>query len=157
MNEAHLHLVVNHFPIIVPIIALLVLIGGFVFGAEVVKRTAYCLFILGAALTIVAFETGEGAEEMLEHQKGISENLIEAHEEASEVFAVLHYILGGLAFLALLASWRKQFYANFLAIAVLLFSFVVLYFAQQAGNSGGKIRHPEIYQKISSQAEHDHD
>jgi hypothetical protein len=64
MNQAHLHLLANHFPIIIPVVGLLVMIGGFIFRSEMVKRTSFAIFILGAICTIPAFFTGEGAEEV---------------------------------------------------------------------------------------------
>ena len=48
MNPAHYHLILNHLPIIVPVIGLLVMIGGHIFQIETVKRTAYFIFIFGA-------------------------------------------------------------------------------------------------------------
>ena len=66
MNEAHLHLTFNHLPIIIPIIGLLIMIGGILLKSEVIKRTAYAVFILGALATIPAFASGEGAEEIAE-------------------------------------------------------------------------------------------
>jgi hypothetical protein len=48
MNDAHLHLVFNHFPIIVPIVGMIILIVGFFSNSDVVKRTALGVFVLGA-------------------------------------------------------------------------------------------------------------
>ena len=63
MNEAHWHLVFNHLPIIVPLIGLLVMIGGHIFQVDAVKRTAYIIFIGGALCPMPAFATGEEKEE----------------------------------------------------------------------------------------------
>ena len=71
MNEAHLHLTFNHLPLIAPIIALLIMIGGILLKSEVIKRTAYAIFILGAIMTIPAFVSGEGAEEIAEELQGV--------------------------------------------------------------------------------------
>lgn len=92
MNDAHLHLVLNHLPIIIPLIGLLILIGGIIIKSEVVKRVAYLVFILGALAAIPAFATGEGAEEIIENMAGIDENLIKTHEEIAETFAILCYM-----------------------------------------------------------------
>ena len=113
MNQAHWHLVLNHLPIIIPMIGLLVLIGGFVFRSETVKRTSFFIFILGALCTIPAFATGEGAEEIVEDLAGVDERLIKIHEEAAETFAILSYILGGLSLVGLLGELETKvfFYA----------------------------------------------
>lgn len=144
MNQAHFHLIVNHLPIIIPVIGLLVLIGGFITRNDVVKRTAFFIFIIGALATIPAFATGEGAEETIEHLQGISKQTIHAHEEVAETFAVLSYILGGIALLALFLNWKKISFANIVAGILILFSVVVLYFAKETGTTGGEIRHTEI-------------
>ena len=71
MNDAHLHLVLNHLPIIIPVIGLLIMIGGLFFSSEILKRTAYLVYVLSAIVAIPAFATGEGAEEVLEKLTGI--------------------------------------------------------------------------------------
>lgn len=144
MNQAHFHLVTNHLPIIVPIIGLLVLIGGFIFRSEIVKRTAFFIFVFGAICTVPAFFSGEGAEEIVEHIEGMSHHTIHEHEEVAELFAILSYLLGFTALVALWANWKQKSFANILSFVVLIFSVVVLFFAQKTGASGGEIRHPEI-------------
>ncbi len=144
MNQAHYHLVFNHFPIIIPIVGILVLIGGFTVRSEVVKRTAYFIFMLGSLSTIGAMATGEGAEEVVEHIAGTTGSLLHEHEEKAEQFAMLSYFLGVIALFAFWSSVKKKSFANYIAVAVIAYACVVLFFAQQTGNSGGEIRHPEI-------------
>ena len=43
MNEAHLHMVVNHFPIIGMILGLIVLLGGLFLKNNTVKNVSYFL------------------------------------------------------------------------------------------------------------------
>ncbi|HSI75265.1 MAG TPA: hypothetical protein VK957_05210 [Lunatimonas sp.] len=144
MNDAHLHLIFNHFPIIIPIIGLLVMVAGFIFKSEVIKKTAFGLFILGALFTLPAFGTGEDAEEVIENLPGIEEKYIEAHEEAAETFAYLSYALGILSMIGFWANWKEKSYSHLLSVIVLLFALVVLFFAKETGTTGGEIRHPEI-------------
>lgn len=144
MNQAHYHLVVNHLPIIIPIVGFVVLIGGVTVKLEIVKRTAYFIFILGSLATIAAMATGEGAEEAVEHIEGITEGMMHEHEERAEVFALLSYFLGVASVFALWSNLKKKSYASYVAIALIAYSCVVLCFAQQTGNSGGEIRHSEI-------------
>ena len=70
MNQAHFHLVVNHLPIIFPIVGLLILIGGIIFRSEIIKRAAYFIFIIGSLSALVAMNSGEGAEEIAENLPG---------------------------------------------------------------------------------------
>ena len=144
MNVAHYHLVLNHLPIIIPVVGLLVLIGGFIVKSEIVKRTAYCIFILGAITAFAAIVTGDGAEHVVKHIDGISKDLIHEHEEKAEVFALLSYALGIGSIAALWSNWKKKLYANYIALAIVVYCLTVLYFGQQTGTTGGEIRHSEI-------------
>jgi uncharacterized membrane protein len=144
MNDAHFHLVFNHFPIIVPIVGMLILIVGFFVDSDVVKRTAFGVFIFGVIMTFPAMFTGEGAEEVAEKLPGITHDIIHEHEEKAEVFAILSYILGLLSIGALWANLKQKSFANILSIAVLLLGLVGFYLGRQVGTSGGEIRHTEI-------------
>ena len=144
MNEAHWHLALNHLPIIITIVGLLIMIGGFLFKSEIIKRTAYCIFILAAITAIVAMSTGEGAEEAVEGIKGIDERFIEEHEETAEVFATLLYILGGLSVIGLWANWKKKSFSEIISFVTIGFTLIVFFYAKQTGTTGGEIRHTEI-------------
>lgn len=150
MNDAHWHLLLNHLPIIFPVTGLLIMLGGFIFKSEIVKRTSYALFILGAILTVPAFATGEGAEETVENLKGIDEKFIKIHEEVAENFAFLSYILGAISLIGFWANFKKKSFSNIISFVTIIFSLVVLYFAKQAGTTGGEIRHTEIRNNGSS-------
>ncbi len=94
MNEAHFHLMVNHFPIIAPIIGMLVLIVGIGLKNTSVERTAYAIFIFGAVSTFLAMMTGDKAEHFLENLPDVSHKLIHEHEELAERFMIFSYLLG---------------------------------------------------------------
>jgi len=143
MNDAHLHIAINHLPMIIPMIGLLVMIGGLLTKSEIVKRVAFCLFILGAITALPANATGEGAEEIVE-KLGISHDIIHEHEEKAETFALIMYGLGLLSLVGLWANLKQKGFAGIVTLVVTAFSVVTLYFAQQTGNSGGEIRHTEI-------------
>lgn len=157
MNDAHLHLVLNHLPIIIPVIGLLILIGGIIFKSEIIKRTAYLIFILGAIITIPAFATGEGAEEVIEKLSGVDENLIKNHEEIAETFAIFCYVLGGSSLIGLWFNYYKKSFSNTITYLIILVSIITFYFAKQTGTSGGEIRHSEIRESTIKQPSNDED
>lgn len=146
MNQAHLHLALNHLPIIFPLVGVIVLAAGLLLKSEILKRAGFGIFILGALLTIPAFATGEGAEEVVEDLQGVSENFIHEHEEIAERFALLSYVLGAASLLALWANWKRKNFSSILSTVILILGFVVLFFAKNTGTSGGAIRHTEIRQ-----------
>ncbi|OJJ14836.1 hypothetical protein BKI52_40475 [marine bacterium AO1-C] len=143
MNDAYLHIALNHLPIIIPMVGLLVMIGGLITKSDIVKRAAFCLFILGTITAIPANVTGEGAEEIVE-KLGISHDIIHEHEEKAETFVLVMYGLGLLSVIGLWANLKQKGFAGIVTLVVTVFSVVTLYFAQQTGNSGGEIRHTEI-------------
>lgn len=155
MNDAHLHLVVNHLPIITPIIGLLVMIGGFISKSEAVKRTAYFIFVLSAFAAMPAMATGEGAEEIVE-TFGVDHHIIHEHEEMAETLATLCYILGAISIVGLWASFKNKSFKTIIAIAALVFSAGVGYFGYLTGTSGGEISHAEIRSdfKVEKHEEH---
>jgi uncharacterized membrane protein len=144
MNGSHWHLVVNHLPIIFPIVGVIVLVTGLISKSEAVKRTAFMIFIFSAFASIAAMTTGEGAEEVVEKINGVTENYIKIHEETAETFTILSYILGGISLLGLWASFKQKTYSYIISIAISVFAFVILFFAKQTGTTGGEIRHTEI-------------
>ena len=144
MNGAHWHLVVNHLPIIFPIVGVIVMVTGLISKSEAINRTAFMIFILGALAAIAAITTGEGAEEVVEKISGVTENYIESHEETAETFAILSHILGGISLLGLWASFKQKTFSSIISIGTLIFAFLVLFFAKQTGTTGGEIRHTEI-------------
>lgn len=144
MNQAHFHLVVNHLPIIFPLVGILVLAIGIIFGSEIVKRTSFFIFALGAVATVFGMTSGEGAEEIAEEIAGVTEQFIHEHEEKAETFALLSYILGAFSLVGLWASWKKKGFASIISYVVLALSLVVVFFGKQTGTTGGEIRHTEI-------------
>jgi uncharacterized membrane protein len=144
MNDAHWHLVVNHIPLIFPMVGVIVMMIGVISKSDAVKRTAYTIFILGAFASIGAMTTGEGAEEVVENISGITENYIHEHEEIAEVFALLSYILAGISCIGLWASFKLKKLSILVTALTLLFAMVVLFYGKQTGTTGGEIRHTEI-------------
>lgn len=149
MNGAHFHLVVNHLPIIFPLVGALVMVTGILSKSEPVKRTAFMIFIIGALTSIVAMTTGERAEDVVEKISGVTESYIESHEEIAETFAYLSYFLGGISLLGLWAGFKRKNLANMMSIAALLLVVPLLILAKQTGTTGGEIRHTEIRDRDS--------
>ncbi len=144
MNQAHFHLIINHFPIIFPIAGIIVLTTGFIFQSEIVKRTAFLLFILAAITSVLAMISGENAENFVENIPEINEIYIEKHEKSAKIFSILTYLLGLFALLGLWLSVKQKKYSNMISIAILVLGLITLYFGKETGTTGGEIRHTEI-------------
>ena len=108
MNDAHLHLVVNHFPIIGIIFGIGILIIGLIIKNQSIKNTAFVLFIIAAIFGFASMNTGEGAEEIAEKLPGVTEQLIETHEELAETFSLFLYTTGLLSLVTLVLVYLKN-------------------------------------------------
>ena len=160
MNDAHFHLVVNHLPIVGVLIGLLVLSAGLIMKKPQIKSTALGIFIFSALTTIVAFLTGEGAEEIVENLPGISETLIHKHEEYAELFLATMQILGVVSLITLFLQYKKLPFYKYGFVLILLLSMVSIGIAKYVGTSGGEITHIEIRSDtnvIQLDAQDDHD
>lgn len=144
MNDAHLHMVVNHFPIIGTILGLGILIGGLIFKNNSIKNTAYCLFIVAALFAFASMNTGEGAEEIAEKLPDVTDQIIHEHEEAAEKLALVLYFLGAISIVGLYLNVKKNAKANIVSFLALTVAAVGVFLAQQTGTTGGEIRHTEI-------------
>ena len=146
-----MHLLVNHLPIVFPIAAVLVLLGGIIFKSDTVIRTSYAIFVMGALACFLAMSTGEDAEHMVEHMAGITHDRIHVHEGLAELFTIVSSVLGVVCLVAFWASWKKRPFARTMAYVVLAGAVVILYFGAKAANAGGEISHTEIRDDAASQ------
>lgn len=144
MNDAHLHLLVNHFPIIGTIFGLGILIAGIVLKNNAVKNTAFVLLMVSAVFGFAAMSTGEGAEELVEDMPSVGKSIIHEHEELAEKFILVLYVTGAFALLSLIANLKKHSKANLFTWITLLLTIVTAVLVKEVGTSGGEVRHTEI-------------
>jgi len=144
MNQTHIHLLITHLPIFGSILGGLVLAHGLWTKSNQTKIAAYNIFIISAIGAGIAYLTGEAAEETVENIQGISENIIEQHEDFA-VFALVSLIILGVASLAgLFLTLRKSALTKTTAILVLFISLISFGLVARTGYLGGQIRHTEI-------------
>jgi len=159
-NDAHLHLLLNHFPIIGGMLTTLLLIYALALRNAAVTRAALILAVLVALVTIPANESGHDAEEIVEHMPGTSEDLIEEHEERAERAAVVMWVTGGFAFLGLIAS-RRGDVPKWVSGGTLVLLLVSCGFMTWTAKAGGQISHPEtrpdFVMSTGEEGEHDND
>jgi len=144
MNQAHYHLLLNHLPIIGTLIGILTLAAGFLLKSSHVKRTALVIFVFAAVSAIPAFLTGEGAEEVVEEMPGVTESVIEQHEDLAAIFIWLTSALGIVALLTLISDLRAMGLSKILYGLTASLCIATMVLAQQVGTTGGKVRHTEI-------------
>lgn len=150
MNDAHLHMVVNHFPIIGTIFGAGILIAGIFYKNPVIKNIAYVLFVVAAIFGAVSMATGEGAEELVEEMPEIGHKIIHEHEEMAEKLILVLYALGVISLIGLFMNVKKHAKANLVSYIAVVVSIIGMFFAKQTGTTGGEIRHTEIRENATS-------
>ena len=144
MNATHIHLLLNHFPIIGSLIGSAILLWGIFKKQDNIKSIAAATLFIMAILAIPVFITGEPAEESVEKLSGVSENMIDLHEEAAELSIWLMEITGLIALAAFFLQWKKNNKAG-ISFNILLISAIISFAAMaRTGYYGGQIRHTEL-------------
>lgn len=144
MNGTHIHLLLNHFPIIGALIGTILLLWGIIRKQENIRSAGAVIIVIMTLLAIPVFLTGETAEETVEGIAGISETMLEEHEDAGKLAFWIMIVTGIAAFSALIiARSRRQLAGTFYTV-VLLISLVSFGFMARAGYLGGQIRHTEL-------------
>ena len=99
--------------------------------------------IAAAVFTLPVYLTGQGTEEMIEKLPGISEGMIEEHEEMAKIGLII-IIITGVAALSALILKKKTSLLKPVLILCAVFSFASFGVFAQTAHLGGQIRHTEI-------------
>lgn len=143
MSTVHLHLLLNHFPIIGSIFATVILVVAVWRKSSELGRLAFWSFAVLGTLSVIVYLTGGSAEEAVERLPGISESVIEQHEEAALVATIAIGVIG--AFSVFLLFWfRRRMLPRAVVSAMLVGAMGVAGLMAYAANLGGQIRHTEI-------------
>lgn len=143
MNAAYVHLVVNHFPPIIGIAALIVLALGALWRNDGVIRSALALIIFGAIMGIVAFSSGDGAANIVKGLEGVNAAAIEPHDEAAGLTLALYAIAAVIAIVALIKYRAPRAIARWAATLSIILIFFATASAVYTSMLGGRIHHPE--------------
>lgn len=157
MNYAHLHLVLNHVPVVGTAFALALIFFAVLRNSDELRRASLLAVFVVALVAVPAFLTGEPAETAVERLPGVAASNISAHETAAGI-SLAFLGLAGLIALAGLTMFRgaaaipRRFFTAFALLVI-----VVCGLMAWTANLGGQIRHPEISGKTppASQLERD--
>lgn len=125
---------------------------------KVLIHAGLITMMVAGAVTIVVFNSGEEAEHDVEKMAGTSEHYLHEHEETAEGAIIGTYgaaILSLIAFALSLKGHKTARVATIAATVGVLASSVAMV---QVGDSGGKIRHPELIDDSAgnhSESEHE--
>jgi len=144
MNQTHIHLLITHLPIFGSMMGAFVLLYGIFTKSIQTKTAAYLVLMVSSLGAIVAYLTGEAAEETVEKIQGITKTIIEQHADFA-VFAIIGLsVLGAMSILGLMLVALKSVHEKAVTILTFLIALVSFTLVARTGYLGGQIRHTEI-------------
>ena len=152
MNQAQIHLALNHAPLLLSIIGGSILILGLIRKNESFKSLSLYLLVAAAVLTAPVFLTGEGTEELVEHIPGVNEGTIEKHEEMAKISLIVIIITGAIALLGIFLR-KNTGITRVMFIAASILSLASFGTMAQTAHLGGLIRHSEIQNGTTANTE----
>jgi uncharacterized membrane protein len=153
MNLAHVHLMLNHVPVLGSIFALLLLGAALVRKSIELQKVGLVVLVLVAVAALPVYFTGEPAEEVVEHYPGVSEAMIEQHQDAAKLATVGIEVVGLIALSGLWFSRRSRANPRPFVTASLILGLVVAGLMLWVANLGGQIHHPEIRSNAGAAAD----
>ena len=148
MNSVQMHLALTHVPVILSLVSLVMLIIAFILKNKMLIKTSYILLAIAGIAAIPVYFTGEGTEEAIENLPGVSEAVIERHEEVAKA-AMISIIAAGLVALLALFAFKWQGATRVFKAAVFLLAIIAGGLMAQTAHLGGQIRHTEIRNGIA--------
>ena len=145
MNQAHLHLMLAHIPVLFVPLGFVILLLSVWRKRPEWQGIAAGLFQCAAVVAVAVFLLGEGAEEAVEHAAGAIRSAIEPHEDAATASLIGVLVLGVVSVIERVGRRLNHAMARSLVIPLLLISFLGSASLAYTANQGGRIRHPEGY------------
>ena len=143
MSGVHLHLLVNHAPILGVLFALALLVASFVYAPDVLRRTALVVLVGVGLAGAAANYSGEPAEDAIRGFPGVQRSVIHEHEEMGEKSFLVGALVGVLA-LGALIRWRRVPVPRSVTYGALAGAAVVSGMMAYTGLLGGQVRHTEV-------------
>jgi len=144
MNATHVHLLLNHFPVIGTLIGSGLILWGIIKKQDQLKFAGAVVLSLMAIIAIPVYLTGEPAEESVEDLAGVTESAIKLHEDAATIAIILMSITGLASLAAIFLTWQKKLSAKTAYLAAFILSVICFAAMARTGYFGGQIRHTEI-------------
>jgi uncharacterized membrane protein len=146
-NAAYLHLLLNHFPIIVNVTGVLVILAAIAWRSDAVVRAGLLLLVIAALFCVPTFMTGDGAADVVRHMDGVDAAAIKPHNQSAGYTLTLLSIEGVAALAAWIFYRRPKELPRWAVMTLLAFSIIASAHATYTAMLGGRIHHPETHMK----------
>ena len=96
MDQIHLHHFVSYWPLVCLALGIFIFLFAMIFKDLLTKIKAYVLFMISVLMALVVYQTEKGAENAGKSILGITNKIIEQHEEFS-IYPWIAFIVLGVA------------------------------------------------------------
>ncbi|SRR5581483_2991226 len=145
MNAAHVHLILNHIPVLGTPFALILLAYGFARRSDDVQRAALGAFVVVGLFCIPVYFSGLGAENNVMGLPGIVDDVIDQHHDSARWALLFSLVLGAAALVGLILFRGTRPIPAWYNIAILVLALFVTIVMARTANLGGRIHHPEAH------------
>ncbi|MGV3754641.1 MAG: hypothetical protein ACO1QS_04615 [Verrucomicrobiota bacterium] len=144
MDWIHLHLALNHVPVLGTLFVCLLLLTAAVRKEESLKRLSLWWTVALMLISIPLKFTGDFAAEKAGKEPWFIETLVQAHEQAADQATTGIFLMGIAAIMALVIARKARPVATWSLMLTLVVGLLTFALMARAANLGGQIRHTEI-------------
>lgn len=146
MNWMHIHLALNHVPVLGTIFILGLLVVGLIRKSDELMRLSLWAFVALMAVGVPIKFTGDFAHEQAQEEPWLLKPIAEAHEQAADQATTGIFLLGIMAIVGLVLGRKGKPVPTWAYITTIVLALATFGLMLRAANSGGQIRHAEIRQ-----------
>jgi len=144
MSLPHLHLMLNHVPMLGVIFGILILLYARLRNNKDNMIVGLWMFVIAALLTIPVYLTGDPSESDIRNLPTFSKAMVEEHEDAAVWAFIMVGALGLAALFGLYLRYKDKKVPKWLPITVFILSLLTAATFVRTAQLGGLISHPEL-------------
>lgn len=144
MNWVHLHLALNHIPVLGTLFVIMMLATALIKRSEELKRISLAWFV---ALTIISIPikfTGDFAHEAVAESDWLSASGVAAHEQSADQATTGMFLLGLVSAFGLFQGRGQRPISGWVVGTTMFLTLVTFALMARTANLGGQLRHEEI-------------
>ena len=146
MNAAQFHLMFTHLPIVGLGFAILFNAVALYRKSEELQKLSLWFYLILGVCGLLAYMTGDDAGEIMKTYPGITEDIIDPHENIALFFFIGLMVTSVLSIIGLYLAKTKKHLLKRFSVCLLVIALLVGTLAVRTGSTGGAIRHTEIKQ-----------
>jgi uncharacterized membrane protein len=144
LNAAHLHLMLNHIPILGSIFITVLFIIALIYRNVFLQKVSLWSLAVVALFTAATYITGDKSQDLVQNLPGVSDTMLHLHEQAAKIGLLLMFVTGIIALGGAFFYRHKPKLPRFLLTVVLVILLLNSGVFTYIGFLGGQILHAEI-------------